>query len=158
MKRVITSKEITSMNLNCLNKISSIFLMFLLILCSNLWAQTMPIGKDSLIMNGDPRITKLQQKYVELNNIKQSSSGYRVQIHFGNEREKAKEIKTKFLQAFPDIPAYDSYQSPNFRVRVGDYRTKLEANKYLKQISGAFPSSFIVNDNIKYPKLLFDEP
>jgi hypothetical protein len=60
----------------------------------------MPIGKDSLIMNGDPRITILQQKYVELNKIKQSSSGYRVQIHFGNEREKAKEIKTKFFLIF----------------------------------------------------------
>lgn len=119
-------------------------------------AQTMPIGKDSLVMNADPRITKLQQKYVELNQMVQSSSGYRIQIHFGNEREKAKDIKTKFLQAFPDIPAYDSYQSPNFRVRVGDYRSKLEATKYLKQISGAFPSSFIVTDNIKYPKLIID--
>jgi hypothetical protein len=98
----------------------------------------------------------LQQKYVELNKLKQSSSGYRIQIHFGNEREKAKEIKTKFLQAFPEIPAYDSYQSPNFRVRVGDYRSKLEATKYLKQISTSFPSSFIVTDNIKYPKLIID--
>jgi len=119
-------------------------------------AQTMPIGKDSLIMNTDGRITRLQQKYVELNKLKQSSSGYRIQIHFGNEREKAKEIKTKFLQAFPEIPAYDSYQSPNFRVRVGDYRSKLEATKYLKQISTSFPSSFIVTDNIKYPKLIID--
>jgi hypothetical protein len=119
-------------------------------------AQTMPIGKDSLIMNADARIIKLQQKYIELNKLKQSSSGYRIQIHFGNEREKAKEIKTKFLQAFPEIPAYDSYQSPNFRVRVGDYRSKLEATKFLKQISASFPSSFIVTDNIKYPKLVID--
>ena len=123
---------------------------------SNLKAQTMPISKDSLTMNADQRITKLQQKYIELNKLKQSSSGYRIQIHFGNEREKAKEIKTKFLQAFPDIPAYDSYQSPNFRVRVGDYRSKLEASKYLKQISASFPSSFIVTDNIKYPRLVID--
>ena len=145
-----------NMSSNYINNISYIGLVFLLILCSNIWAQTMPISKDSLIMNADPRVTKLQQKYVELNKIKQSSFGYRVQIHFGNEREKAKEIKTKFLQTFPDIPAYDSYQSPNFRVRVGDYRSKLEASKYLKQISGAFPSSFIVTDNIKYPELIFD--
>jgi hypothetical protein len=158
MKKVVISKEIRNMNSKYINKLSYIFLMFLLTLCNNLWAQIMPIGKDSLIMNADPRVTKLQQQYVELNKIKQSSAGYRIQIHFGNEREKAKEIKTKFLQAYPDIPAYDSYQSPNFRVRVGDYRSKLEASKYLKQISGAFPSSFIVTDNIKYPKLLIDKP
>lgn len=133
-----------------------LMVLLLLIIFSNGYAQTMPIGKDSLVMNADPRVSKLQQKYVELNKIKQSSAGYRIQIHFGNEREKAKEVKTKFLQAFPDIPAYDSYQSPNFRVRVGDYRSKLEASKYLKQISGAFPSSFIVTDNIRYPKLVID--
>ena len=119
-------------------------------------AQTMPIGKDSLVMLADAKVLTLQRKYVELNRIKQSSQGYRLQIHFGNERDKARDIKTKFLQAFPDIPAYDSYQSPNFRVRVGDFRTRLEATKYLKQISSSFPSSFIVSDNIKYPKLIIE--
>jgi hypothetical protein len=144
------------MNQNFLIK-SCLLLVFLsLLVFENTWAQTMPIGKDSLKMNADSRVTKLQQKYVELNKLKQSSAGYRIQVHFGNEREKAKEIKTKFLQAFPDIPAYDSYQSPNFRVRVGDFRSKLEASKYLKQISASFPSSFIVTDNIKYPKLVID--
>ena len=135
------------------------YTLILILLCvvnaiGYLQAQTMPIGKDSLTIQADPRILRLQDKYVELNKLKQSSAGYRIQIHFGNEREKAKDIKTKFLQAFPDIPAYDSYQSPNFRVRVGDFRSKLEAAKYLKQISAAFPSSFIVTDNIKYPKLV----
>lgn len=119
-------------------------------------AQTMPVNKDPLVMNADDDIIILQQKYVALNKLKQSIPGYRIQIHFGNEREKAREIKTKFLQEFPDIPAYDSYQSPNFRVRVGDYRSKLEAAGYLSQISAQFPSSFIVSDKIKYPKLIVD--
>jgi hypothetical protein len=144
-------KKVNS-KLNCYR----LMILFLMVGTSTIHAQTMPIGKDSLTMNADPKIKQLQQKYVELNKIKQSSSGYRIQIHFGNEREKAKDIKTKFLQAFPEIPAYDSYQSPNFRVRVGDYRSKLEAAKYLKQISALFPSSFIVTDNIKYPKLTID--
>jgi hypothetical protein len=144
------------MNSNCLCKFSFVIIVISLFFGPKAWAQTMPIGKDSLLMNTDSRVTKLQKQYIELNKIKQSSAGYRIQIHFGNEREKAKDIKTKFLQAFPDIPAYDSYQSPNFRVRVGDYRSKLEASKYLKQISGSFPSSFIVTDNIKYPKLVID--
>jgi len=134
--------------------LSLLFLIFLFRI--NALAQTMPISKDSLTMNADARVMKLQQKYIEINKLKQSCAGYRIQIHFGNEREKAKEIKTKFLKEFPEIPAYDSYQSPNFRVRVGDYRSKLEASKQLKQISTLFPSSFIVSDNIKYPKLIVD--
>jgi hypothetical protein len=144
------------MSFKYLNKIICLTVMIFKLHSYSALAQTMPIGKDSLVMNADQRVLKLQQQYIALNKIKQSSSGYRIQIHFGNEREKAKDIKTKFLQAFADIPAYDSYQSPNFRVRVGDFRSKLEASKYLKQISATFPSSFIVNDNIKYPRLIID--
>lgn len=132
-----------------------IFLFFLSLGAINVHAQTMPLSKDSLFMNADQRVTTLQQKYIELNKLKQGVSGYRIQIHFGNERDKAKEIKTQFLKAFPDIPAYESYQSPNFRIRVGDYRSKLEASKYLLQISASFPSSFIVTDNIKFPQLSY---
>ena len=110
-------------------------------------------GKDTVKVVAEPKIIKLNQKYVALNQLKQSIAGYRVQIHFGNEREKAKEIKAKFMLKFQEIPAYDSYQSPNFRIRVGDFRTRLEALKCLKQVNILFPSSFIVNDNIKLPKL-----
>ncbi len=142
--------------LNMFKEIKMIICFKLVFIVGTAWAQTMPIGKDSLMMNVDSRVSLLQQKYIEINKKKQSISGYRIQIHFGNDREKAKEVKTKFLQTFPDIQAYDSYQSPNFRVRVGDYRNKLEATKYLKQISIAFPSSFIVTDDIKFPKLFTD--
>ena len=79
--------------------------------------------------------------------------GYRIKIHFGADRVKAKEIKGKFQLKFNDIPAYEDYQQPNFVINVGDFRTKLEAFEALKKIQIEFPDGFIVKSKIKPMRL-----
>lgn len=100
----------------------------------------------------DERIQKNIDKKIEVNK-KQKIKGYRVKIHFGTDKTKAKEIKSKFIARYKDIPAYDDYQQPNFTVTVGDFRTKLEAYKFWKEISSEFSGSFIVQQEIELPKL-----
>ena len=93
----------------------------------------------------------MMQKYVDSRNGK--IKGYRVQIHFGTEKNKAKEIKSKFLAKYPDVKVYDMFEPPYFKVRAGDFRTKLEAYKFLKEIQEDFPGSFIIADEIELPQL-----
>lgn len=80
-------------------------------------------------------------------------TGYRVQIYFGSVRQKASEVKMDFNSKHADVPQYLSYLAPNFKVRVGDFRTRLEAQGFLKSIEGQYPTSFIVQDEIKLPSL-----
>jgi len=96
----------------------------------------------------DFKIKELVDKYTELNS-KSTVKGYRVKIHFGNDKAKAYEIKEKFQEKFQDIPAYVRYDQPYFSVRVGNYRTKLEAYKFLKQIQSEYPTAFLVQDQIE---------
>lgn len=100
----------------------------------------------------DGRIQNTIDKKIEVNK-KQKIKGYRVKIHFGTDKTKAKEIKSKFIAKYRDIPAYDDYQQPNFTVTVGDFRTKLEAYKFWKEISSEFSGSFIVQQEIELPEL-----
>ena len=79
--------------------------------------------------------------------------GYRVQIHFGPDRDKAKELKAKFIQKYSDVTAYEEYDMPNFKIRVGDFRTKLDAYRFLKQLTADFPSSFIVQDDVELKEI-----
>ncbi len=79
--------------------------------------------------------------------------GYRVKIHFGAEKAKANEIKAKFCQKYPDVPAYMDYDTPNFSITVGNYRTRLDSYKIYKQIQTDFPNAFIVEMKIEYPDL-----
>ena len=108
---------------------------------------------SSIIITKDSRFDELVNKQKIQNQINQSMHGYRIQIYFGGIRQKASEVKLDFNSRFPDIQAYLSYQQPNFKVRIGDYRNRFEAQKFLKEIEGLYPTSFIVPDDVKLPPL-----
>ncbi len=110
-------------------------------------------GSDSVkrIQSKDQKIQAMVQKHTESQTGK--IKGFRVQIHFGAEKSKALQIKSKFLSRFPEVRAYDPYDAPYFKIRVGDFRTKLEAYKFLKSVQAEFPGSFIVTDEIELPPL-----
>lgn len=111
-------------------------------------------GKTDIIC--DERLTGLMKTKLSLSESNPTIEGYRVQIYFAsgnNSRKMVNDVRTQFLIKHPDVGAYEIWQAPNFKVRVGDFRTKLEAYKFYKEIKADFPSSFIVTDNIALPKL-----
>lgn len=103
-----------------------------------------------VVIHEDERITKLMEQYAA---HKHPLKGYRVQIFLGSEREKAREMRRTFLLRHPDIGGYESYLAPNFRIRVGDLRTRLEAEKLRHELKTEFPGCYIVPDEIELPRL-----
>ena len=97
----------------------------------------------------DSLIHQLVNRHIAINQAKRSMPGYRVQIYFGQNRTKATEVKTDFLQLFPKTGAYLVYQQPNFKIRVGDFKDRLEALKFLKEIQSLYAAAFIVKDEVK---------
>ena len=95
------------------------------------------------------RIETLLKAYSE---HKHPQKGYRVQIFLGD-RKTAEDTKRAFLQKNPDIPAYLSWLAPNFRLRVGDLYTRLEAEHLLRDMKLLYPGSYIVPDEIEMPRL-----
>ena len=51
------------------------------------------------------------------------------------------------------MDVYVVYESPNFKVRAGNFRNKIEAQKLLHDVRGKYDGAFIVSDKIKFPKL-----
>lgn len=96
-----------------------------------------------------PQIDSLLQQHIAYNAQKTTQPGYRVQIYFGNQRIKANEAKTNFLMKYPDEDVYLIYQHPNYKVRVGDFKSRLEAYRFYRKIHPDFGSTFIVRDDIK---------
>ncbi len=129
-------------------------LLVVLILISGSLLRSQTAAKDSgkVEIVQDAKVKELLSNHAEIN-AKAPIKGYRIKIHFGSDKNKAKEIKADFLAKYPNVPAYEKYDQPNFNIRVGDFRTKLEAYKFLKQVQADFPSSFLVQDEIEMPKL-----
>jgi hypothetical protein len=129
-----------------------ILIAFLIAFCGNTHAQTAVADTGKIELVQDYKIKELLAKHVEVNS-KASIKGYRIKIHFGSDKAKAREVKSKFIAKFPEVSAYEKYDQPNFNIRVGDFRTKLEAYRFLKEVQVEFPSAFIVQDEIEFPAL-----
>jgi hypothetical protein len=112
-------------------------------------------GGSSIVTNPnvtvyqDTGIANLVQAYKDYNQKKEFTDGYRIQILYSNVRDEAYKIKSTMYVQFPDLAPYVEYESPNFKVRVGDFKTRLEATYYLQQVIPLYPGAFIVKDKIK---------
>ncbi|GAA4096293.1 SPOR domain-containing protein [Mucilaginibacter panaciglaebae] len=82
-----------------------------------------------------------------------SGYGYRVQIYNGSSRKEAYNAQARFVEEFLGTRTYISYTVPNYKVRVGDFRTRLEAEKLLQELKGKFTSLFIISGKINPPKI-----
>ncbi len=104
----------------------------------------------------DPRVDSLMARYVRVNEANPLTEGWRIEIFFeaGNlSKKQAMEAKAEFVQKHPDVPSYLIFQQPYYKVRVGDYRTKMEAERFLHAINPDYPQAFVVSDEINFPRL-----
>lgn len=109
-----------------------------------------------LNLNQDPRLDKMINWHIEKNMKVDGIEGFRVEIFFSsdiNAKENALKKKVEFLSQYPENTVHIKYDAPNFRVRVGDFRTKNEALKLYKEIKNKYPVAFIVADKIDFPLL-----
>lgn len=111
---------------------------------------------DSLQVERDPRLDKMLRWHIEKNLERGGMNGYRVEIFFSSNsdaREQAAAAKVRFLSEYPDYAVHIKFIAPNFRVRVGDFRTKDEAWRLYKRIQKEYPTAFVVPDIINFPLL-----
>lgn len=103
----------------------------------------------------DPRIAKL----VEFKGatippaFEPQMDGYRVQLFFDQEKDEVNNARARFLNYSNTIPTYIHYKAPNYNLMVGNYRTKLEAERLRAKLSNDFPESIVVKTRIYLPQI-----
>ena len=113
-------------------------------------------SRGSLNVDQDDRIESLISKQRRLYSVDSSFNGYRIHVfmEIGNEAlQHAEQVKRQFQNAFPDIPIYLTYAEPYFRLRAGDFRNRVEAEKCLRRIKPKFKEAFVTADMIYRPKV-----
>jgi len=103
---------------------------------------------------GDARIDTLLQLHKLQNKKFPVIPGYRIQIYkeSGNTAlDEALAIRDKFEKKY-NLPAYITFNEPYYRVRVGDFRTRLEAIRFLEKIKRTYPLAWDIKDDIQIPK------
>jgi len=133
-----------------------ILLIFVFIIASALSGVAQTSNEGHVRIINDSRLDTLMKKYIETNTINPDIHGWRIEIYFeaGNySKKQAMEAKSEFVENHPEVPAYVLFQQPYYKVRVGDFRTKMEAEKFLKEYEDEYPNAFVVTDEINFPKL-----
>ncbi len=130
-----------------------IFIVLALLLLNNpvIKAQQLVPAEGKVEVVQDERITQLAEQYRRMSLNNPQVDGYRVQIFFesgSNSKIAATNVQTGFETTYPEFNSYLSYNEPYYRVRVGDFRTLIEAVGFQKKIASDFPNSFPVKDKI----------
>ena len=126
-------------------------LIIILFFAGKLYAQT---DSNAVVVQKDPRIDMLVKKQIQINEettreARSHIPGYRIQIINSNDRNKIFAAKTKIYQQYPELKPYLIYQAPNYKLKVGNFKTSEEAEPYLKQLTKLFPSGvYVIHDII----------
>ena len=116
------------------------FLLFFIVFSTTLNAQ-IKIIKDNRV------------DAVILNKAKTKLFGYRIQICFDSDKTIVDAARTKFSNLYPKIDTYMNFEAPNFNLLVGDFRTRIEAEKILEEILGRYTITIIRKGIINLPRV-----
>lgn len=111
--------------------------------------------KGKVTLHQDSRLDKLGEFVRSGENSVEGVKidGYRIVIFFDQDRTIVAQQKANFLARYSSYKAYVDYVAPNYRVRVGNFRTQLEAEGFKAEILAYFPTSVVVADKIQLPEL-----
>ena len=118
-------------------------------------AQTHVSDTSSIVVHKDPRADLLLKKqgeaYAAIKKANaRTAKGFRLLVVNTNKRDEAIAAKTKVYTNFPELKAYLTYQSPYFKLKVGNFKTREEAKEYQRHLTAFFPKGvFIMNDTIE---------
>jgi SPOR domain len=126
-----------------------VFSFFILLFSQQVLSQSQADSGSSIVIHKDPRIDLLIKKQIELNKEvyilnARSGQGFRVMVINTKDRNKAMEIKSRMLQDFPEHKTYLIYQSPYFKVQIGNFKERAEADLLKKGISRIYPTGVVV--------------
>jgi len=141
----------------------AVLLLVILGLADTSIAQTMTSGNgdtgNTVVIHMDSRlaaITAKRHKNSPTGTIS-PGQGFRVQIYNGYDRKAAISTKVDFMRRYPSIPTYMTYISPQFRVKVGDFKTRVDAQKLNHELIQFYNPTMIVPDIIVINSIEEDE-
>lgn len=100
----------------------------------------------SVTVNQDEKIPELLELKKKLEKENKLSDGFTIQLYYGN-LNRANSIIKDYRNKYGSCPASIEYETPNYKVWVGDFTTRIEADRALLDVHRNFPSAFVLKPN-----------
>jgi len=115
------------------------------------------LAADTIIVHKDSRLDVLAAKQAEINksNLRLTPNGqykgYRLLVIATSKRDEAENLKVTILQSFPDVRTYLSFRSPYYRLKVGNFMSREDADNFKTELAKVYDGGiYIVEDIIEY--------
>lgn len=127
-----------------LKKITLTSILFTIFLSSqNIFSQS---NKSNI--EQDIKIEQLLAEKRKNNSAITVNDKYKIQIFYGNIEESKKSLTT-FKKDFPKTDGTIVFNNPSYKVWIGSFKSKIEAEKALLLIKKKYPTAVIINPNKK---------
>ncbi len=98
---------------------------------------------QNLTLNQDPKFEQLLNDKRKINTSLSTNENYKIQI-FSGKSEEAKKTLTDFKREYSDIDGTIIFNTPNYKVLVGNFKTRIEAERNLAEIKKKYKSVFLI--------------
>jgi len=120
------------------------FLAFLILWQFNSYSQS---NEGTVRIESSAHIDQMVAQKKQYNKSLDTYQGYKIQIYYGSEKE-CYEVKDEFTALFPDINTSIIFSTPQWKLQIGNYRTRLEADKAMVNIKKEYPSAIVLATEI----------
>ncbi|HNW74677.1 MAG TPA: SPOR domain-containing protein [Bacteroidales bacterium] len=141
-----------------MTSIHSHILILILFIIQNTGTKAQP-ADTSAVTPGivqDERVDQLVEKHIRINQNLKTIDGFRIQVFSdsgNNSKTKAQATQDELSARYPQMGVYLTFKSPNYKVRIGDFRSRLDAQRFLNELAPDYPNAFIITDQINIPKI-----
>ena len=94
-------------------------------------------------VSADPKIDQLLKEKRKLNTGLFLNEAYKIQIFYGNSEESKKKLQ-EFKREFKDLDGTIIFNSPNYKVWVGNFKTRIEVERAMVDIKKKYPTALII--------------
>ena len=108
----------------------------------------------STLKNDNEAVEKMLLHIKETNKKLAEGKGFRIQVFSGNNKMDFESAKSYLYRNFSDLELYESYSQPTYRIKVGDFVSIDEANRYVTELKHKFSTVRIISDKINVKKAL----
>lgn len=116
------------------------------ILIFSAFSSKLSAQEQKISLNQDPKFEQLLAEKRKLNGSITVNNRYKIQIFVG-ESESAKKTLNEFKRLYKNLDGTIVFNTPNYKVWVGNFKTRIETERNLIVLKKKYPNSFMIKPN-----------
>jgi uncharacterized protein YxjI len=119
---------------------------FLVLFASGFWGANLSAQTGNVTVLQDPKFEQLLNEKRKINTSITINDRYKIQIYSGDS-ENSKKTLTEFRKNSPNFDGTIVFNTPVYKVWIGNFKTRIEAERNLAEFKKKYPNALLIKPN-----------